>query len=314
MVSVIGSLARNPHQGSRTEYLAQYFFSGLGSAVPVPHQEDSGIDLYCTLGTPDPNEPRRLLCGHPFYVQVKSKANPIEYTNQQAIEWLTSLPQPYFICVVTQQTLGIQIYHSLPIFFVTMQRQLPEKLVFELGENHHWATTDEENKGNWPLKIYDSKSGKFSVTAPILDFTMADIVGSDDWYAKAHQILESWLKLSEFNIAMRTVGLPIVRYPDKYKTNEPLAIVDHTNEFVIAGGSYTESYNPEYAREKKDFKSLLKRTYASLLFLREPDEVGDKTAWLLEQELKSDGIFDQDQSDPYNAALVRYKISQMTTN
>ena len=82
MASVTGSLARNPHQGSRTEYLAQYVISGLGSAVAVPHQEDSGIDLYCTLGTPDPEQYRRLVCRHPFYVQVKSTSTPI-HTGEQ---------------------------------------------------------------------------------------------------------------------------------------------------------------------------------------------------------------------------------------
>ena len=33
----------------RSEYLAQFVFSSFGTAIPVPHQEDTGIDLYCTL-------------------------------------------------------------------------------------------------------------------------------------------------------------------------------------------------------------------------------------------------------------------------
>jgi hypothetical protein len=226
---VLGSLARNPHQGSRTEYLAQYVFSGLGSASAIPHHEDTGIDLYCTLGTPDPNEPKRLLCSHPFYVQVKSNADSIEYVNEQAIGWLTSLPQPYFICIVTQKDLRIQVYHSLPIFLVTIFKQVPKKLVFELGEDDHWTTGE-----NWPSKVYDLEAGKIYVAAPVLDFTMHDIVGSNEWYEKAHQVLEGWLKLCEFNVAMRTVGLPIARYPDEYKTNEPLEIVDHVNDPVAS--------------------------------------------------------------------------------
>ena len=31
-----GSLAHNPHEGSRSEYLAQYALSALGAVAPVP--------------------------------------------------------------------------------------------------------------------------------------------------------------------------------------------------------------------------------------------------------------------------------------
>jgi len=47
--TLVGSIATNLHEGSRSEYLAQYVFSSFGTAVPVPHQEDSGLDIYCTL-------------------------------------------------------------------------------------------------------------------------------------------------------------------------------------------------------------------------------------------------------------------------
>jgi hypothetical protein len=40
----VGSIATNLHEGSRSEYLAQYVFSSFGTAVPVPHQEDTGLD------------------------------------------------------------------------------------------------------------------------------------------------------------------------------------------------------------------------------------------------------------------------------
>ena len=49
---MIGSLAANFHEGSRSEYLAQFVFSSFGTAIPVPHQEDTGLDIYCTLLEP----------------------------------------------------------------------------------------------------------------------------------------------------------------------------------------------------------------------------------------------------------------------
>ena len=46
---VVGAIAPNAHEGSRSEYLAQCVFASFGAAVAIPHQEDSGIDLHCTL-------------------------------------------------------------------------------------------------------------------------------------------------------------------------------------------------------------------------------------------------------------------------
>ena len=42
---MIGSFARNFHEGTRSEYLALYFFSSLSTAVPVPHPEDTGTAM-----------------------------------------------------------------------------------------------------------------------------------------------------------------------------------------------------------------------------------------------------------------------------
>lgn len=47
--SMVGSVAANPHEGSRSEVLADYLFSGWGTVNPVRRQDDYGIDLYCTL-------------------------------------------------------------------------------------------------------------------------------------------------------------------------------------------------------------------------------------------------------------------------
>lgn len=299
MSSVIGSLARNPHHAGRTEYLAQYFFSGLGSAIAAPHQEDSGIDLYCTLADIDPDEHRRLLCAHPFFVQVKSKDAEIEFANQKSIHWLVSLPQPYFLCVVSQKELRIQVYHSLPVFFVTLLRKIPDSLVFDLGDDISWSTGE-----GWPGRAYDYQNGKIVIAAPVLDLTMQQITGNGDWYQRASEVLKGWLNLSEFNIAMRAVGLPVVRYPDEYETNKPLELADHVNGPVIPGGSYTETYTFDSAEARKRFRGLLKRVCASFLLNGEPDETGDAVAWLLERQLKGEEV--PSAQDQYHSALLHY--------
>ena len=68
-----GSIAANFHEGSRSEYLAQFAFSAFGTAIPVPHQEDSGLDMYCTLLE---QEGRRAWPRAYYSVQVKSTMAP----------------------------------------------------------------------------------------------------------------------------------------------------------------------------------------------------------------------------------------------
>jgi hypothetical protein len=72
-LSMTGSIAANLHEGSRSEYLAQYVFSSFGTAIPVPHQEDSGLDIYCTLLEP---QGKRAWPRAYYSVQVKSTMKP----------------------------------------------------------------------------------------------------------------------------------------------------------------------------------------------------------------------------------------------
>src|SRR5712692_7671116 len=107
-----GSVAPNFHEGTRSEYLAQYVFSAFGTSIPVPHPEDSGIDLYCTLGERIGN---RLHVQNYYFVQVKSEREAIEYNGQKSIEWLLAHKYPLLICIVDKKTNMIEIYQTLSV-------------------------------------------------------------------------------------------------------------------------------------------------------------------------------------------------------
>ncbi len=67
-----GAVAANLYQGSRSEYLAQYVFSMCGTATLVPHQEDIGLDLFCTLTRTSEGR------AEPYaYYSVQVKSTPI---------------------------------------------------------------------------------------------------------------------------------------------------------------------------------------------------------------------------------------------
>src|SRR4051794_29653316 len=104
-----GSIAHYFHEGSRAEYLAQYLFSGLGTCIPVPHQEDSGIDFYCTMTEIlGPTAWPRAY----FTVQVKSDDAPWRFKSSESVRWLVEQPLPLYLCVVDKKSLRFLLYHT----------------------------------------------------------------------------------------------------------------------------------------------------------------------------------------------------------
>jgi hypothetical protein len=112
-VAMVGSIAANLHEGSRSEYLAQFVFSSFGTAIPVPHQEDSGLDIYCTLLERDGQRawPRAY-----YAVQVKSDMAPWRFEGQKSVQWIIEHPPPIFLCVVQKADARILVYHTAPRF------------------------------------------------------------------------------------------------------------------------------------------------------------------------------------------------------
>jgi hypothetical protein len=108
-----GSIAANLHEGSRSEYLAQYVFSSFGTAVPVPHQEDTGLDVYCTLLERDGQRawPRAY-----YAVQVKSNMDPWIFDGEKSVRWIIEHPLPIFLCVVRKAEARILVYQTTPRF------------------------------------------------------------------------------------------------------------------------------------------------------------------------------------------------------
>jgi hypothetical protein len=108
-----GAIAANFHEGSRSEYLAQYIFASFGTAVAVPHQEDSGIDLNCTLTE---RVGQRARTSAYFSVQVKSEMKPWVLDDADSVRWLIEHPLPFFYCVVDKKAARMRLYQVGPRF------------------------------------------------------------------------------------------------------------------------------------------------------------------------------------------------------
>ncbi len=107
-----GSQSANFHEGTRSEYLAHYVFSSFGTSVPVPHPEDTGIDLHCTLTE---TIGQRIWPVEYYMVQVKSTDEPWVFSSKQSVEQLYKPPSPVFFCIVTKEGASAsRIQHAEP--------------------------------------------------------------------------------------------------------------------------------------------------------------------------------------------------------
>ena len=152
-----GSYAPNLHEGSRSEYLAQYVFSMFGTSVPVLHQEDYGLDLHCTLSERQGQRARPVAY---FSVQVKSIDGPWEFDDADSVKWLVEYPAPLLLCIVDKAKARFSIYQTLARFGAAVKMKLPAQLRLLPGAAGQGRALSWDHEGNrsWDRRSCSSPS------------------------------------------------------------------------------------------------------------------------------------------------------------
>jgi hypothetical protein len=216
-----GSVALNFHSGSRSEYLAQYVFSSFGTAIPVPHQEDSGIDLYCTLLE---RIGRRAWPQAYYSVQVKSTMGPWVFRSSESVQWLIQHPLPIFLCIVQKAEARLLVYPTTPRFAIWALRTPPHRLELipetgTMGRTGFWAD------GN-----------TFTLHAPILSFTVQQILDTR-FSRKAANVLKFWIDNDSENLLRIRSGIHDFQVPSSYETNR----IDKTGRITRGSTRFSEA-------------------------------------------------------------------------
>jgi hypothetical protein len=199
----VGAIAANLHEGSRSEYLAQYVFASFGTASPVPHQEDNGIDLYCSLTE---TIGRRSWPRAYFSVQVKSRMTAWNFEGHQSVKWLLEHPLPFFLCVVDKSSARLRVYQTLARFSIWSLPPFPKRVRLVPDDSHAGRHS--------PL----TGGQVHSLSAPILDFTIQQLLNKD-FHRKAWDILKFWCAADLANLDRIRAGLHTFTMPYEYHTN-----------------------------------------------------------------------------------------------
>lgn len=216
----IGSHAQNAYQGHRSEIIAEFFFSGLGTVIPVPRPADTGVDFYCTLTEP---AGKKAFSTHTFTVQVKSNAKPITVESTRSIEWLLRHPLPIFLCVVDKKRQQIHVYHMLPRFYIWAHPPLPKMMTIVPEQGTEGTSVQWEPNNN------------FSVSAPIISLTFADIADKNTM-KKLKEVLVFWIGFEEENLSRIRNHILQFRMPASYETNStkvPASVTQWVNKAPV---------------------------------------------------------------------------------
>lgn len=100
------------HKGWENEHLATFLLSRVAFvASPLKVGDDVGTDLFCTLyGRESRNGTTVLVPRSSIAVQVKSNRNPLDIATK--LSYLRRLEVPYYLGVVDQQALSLELYSA----------------------------------------------------------------------------------------------------------------------------------------------------------------------------------------------------------
>jgi len=202
--SQTGSTSANFHEGNRSEYLAHYVFSSLGTAIPVSRPEDTGLDLYCTVTK---RIGQRIWPQSYYAVQVKSTMDAWQFNSPESVRWLIEHPLPLFLCVVLKKEALLKVYQTTPRFYAWSLPPLPQRLELLPGEGMEGCPS------NW------IDGTRFGLSAPILEFTVEKAL-EDEFPAWAKRVLQMWIDVDLDNLRRVQNGVRNFRVPSPYRTNE----------------------------------------------------------------------------------------------
>jgi hypothetical protein len=199
-----GAYAPNFHEGSRSEYLAQYVFSMFGSSAPVLHQEDYGIDLYCTLTE---RKGQRAWPVAYYSVQIKSNEDPWEFGQPESVQWVVEYPAALLLCVIDKGEARVRVYQTLARFGAAVAAELPDRMALVPGQPGKSRTFSPATDGSFPMG------------APILEFKVEDLL-DDEKFALFREVLKFWVLIDQHNVRLYEMGMRSVSMPGEYTTNE----------------------------------------------------------------------------------------------
>lgn len=278
------SIAKNAQEGSRSEYLAQYALSSFGTSIPVPHPEDSGIDLYCTLGR---RVGKRFLVENYYLVQIKSNKDPIKYNGTDEVKWLLSHKYPFLICIVNKKDARLELYQTIALSTLSEKANINSITLQPKRPDNNIIFPDYLNESDIDVYLGD----------PITRFSVSNF-SDKKFNTEICNTLKSWIELDQENIDLKSTGYTLYRIPDNWKTNTPV-------EALSFKGNFKDTFKNAGTQSK--FYSLLFKLLSHLVNKAAADKNIDEYVSLI--DFVNSNIAKQDLKDSFGLRILQFCIN-----
>ena len=205
--------------GDRAEYMAIYILSSFAQVVPVPRQEDYGLDFFCALTR---EENHSLFVEDVFGVQAKkhTKGKKIEIVyggkdkkniwKKHEIKWLLFGPYfPLLIALVDIDNNILSLYSTANMWKARWMAGHPYqvKLIPQTTSKQNLSITTQPPKKLPKGDAGDRKIWKIPLGPPIVILPIADC--NDKNISKTiYSVLKYWLVLDQQNVFHQKMGIP----------------------------------------------------------------------------------------------------------
>lgn len=217
--------------GDRAEHYARIVLSALGLAVPVPREEDVGIDFHCTLGQADGRFTRFF---EPYNVQVKSASEKTLRFGGihkkkgtwkiHEIAWILSQSTPFFLALVNKKAAKVDLFCTTARWFPYHAPQVPYELVFRTYTPDSNADLHNGSKTSLSVSVppgVEAVCWELPLGQPILSLTTTE-VEEKTMVAAARDILRQYISIELQNYVAAANRLSYFHWPLNIKTNARL--------------------------------------------------------------------------------------------
>ena len=192
--------------GDRSELLAEHLLSAFAYTTRVPRQEDIGFDFFCSLIT---REEQLLKAGPFFAVQAKSSTEPLTFSKDHEIAWITGQENPLLLCVVDRPRMAMDVYSTWNVMCGPLARGISRITLLPGAKSDTWPGVEHKPDGSQEIRL----------GAPIVRVTDADIF-DDAQVEQIGTVISEWVALDRTNIVNRHAGMYWVTGPLSYETGK----------------------------------------------------------------------------------------------
>lgn len=199
---MVGKRDANFRKGDLAEGIGRELLRRFSAVVPVPREEDFGIDAICTLLRAE--GPRTLYAENSFGVQFKSVSDRVVEYRGEAARWLRRLDIPLLIGSVDLAQSALTLYATENAHARYLHENVQQDILLCLDGGR--VDPDPLRANGYDLGWHDDGTARIWMGTPVLEWTAGE-AATPEFPLEAYRRLKPWLDFSAESRRLRSFGV-----------------------------------------------------------------------------------------------------------